>query len=154
MSTIRVLDGACSTTAPAESVFTHDQWQALGKRLFGDAGRDWRWICPACGGVQTPQMFLDRERGDMTKDDACNMAATECIKRSATLTRGGRDIRADECDWVAWGLFKGPWFVVMDQDKIVGGEVSREYVVACFRFDGVTTDDIKAVKEMNIVKEK
>lgn len=144
MDTLKMTDGSSSTTANAENVMTQPQWQALGERLFGHAGRDWKYACPRCGGIQSAAEFFAR---GLSKEEALHSAATQCLKRKAAVVRGNRELRADECDWVSWGLFQGPWFVVTDPSKIVNGEVSREFVVGVFPFAGVTDEDVKMVKE-------
>lgn len=36
---------------------TYEQWLAEGTRLFGPDTRDWQFICPSCGTVQTARDF-------------------------------------------------------------------------------------------------
>ena len=36
-----------------------DKWNAEGERLFGNRLRDWRFVCPKCGTVQSGQDFFD-----------------------------------------------------------------------------------------------
>lgn len=36
-----------------------EEWKAKGKELFGEDALKWRFKCPSCGHVQTPQDFKD-----------------------------------------------------------------------------------------------
>lgn len=38
---------------------TKSEWQAEGKRRFGDNHRDWKFKCPACGHVASVQDYKD-----------------------------------------------------------------------------------------------
>lgn len=40
---------------------TFQEWEAKGKRLFGDDLLTWRFVCPSCGHVQSLQDFKDLE---------------------------------------------------------------------------------------------
>jgi len=40
-------------------IIQHEEWKTLGKKLFGDNQRKWKFVCPNCGHVQTAQEFLD-----------------------------------------------------------------------------------------------
>lgn len=72
------------------NVILLDDWIEKGQRLFGDPPQNWRFVCPKCKHVQTPQDFIDL-------DVEPNRAYQECI---------GRYDHERGCDWAAFGLFK------------------------------------------------
>lgn len=39
-------------------IISYEEWLAKGKSLFGDDMKKWRWICPACGNIQSAEMCL------------------------------------------------------------------------------------------------
>ena len=51
-----------------------EEWQAEGKRRFGEDVKKWRFVCPMCGHVAAVQDFIDKG----VKDPA-NAAYEECI---------------------------------------------------------------------------
>lgn len=82
---------------------TRDEWQALGKRLFGDDQSKWVFRCPTCKNelsiakvreIYAAELPKLRERGYAIEQ--------ECI---------GRHIAGVGCNWAAYGLFRGPWIV-------------------------------------------
>lgn len=82
--------------------FKADEWQAEGKRRFGDDYKNWKFVCPACGRINTGSEF--NEVGAKPND----MYST-CIGR-----HNGKGLKMDElkkdeipeygCDWAAFGL--------------------------------------------------
>jgi hypothetical protein len=77
---------------------------------FGPDPMDWAFKCPRCGDVATARDFPEgfRER-----------VGQECIGRHRGALRGpvgkrsGRGQADRGCDWAAYGLFRGPWEIVM-----------------------------------------
>ncbi len=39
--------------------FTHAEWMAEGKRLFGDNVMDWAFVCPSCKRVTTTRQYQE-----------------------------------------------------------------------------------------------
>ena len=74
---------------------THDEWVASAVRLYGKDPRKWRFMCPACGTVATPEQHIGLG-GDLQDGPVV------CIKRTHKLAVDN-DVRAD-CDWTAYGL--------------------------------------------------
>lgn len=83
------------------------EWAIQGEWLFGPDPFKWRFRCPSCGNVQTPEDFLRFKPMGATPDTAYQ----DCI---------GRWDRMRGCDWAAYGLFRGPDFVA----RAGGGEVA------------------------------
>ncbi len=49
---------------------TKEEWIAEGKRLFGDDMLKWRFVCPSCGHIQTPEDFRRYKEKGATPDTA------------------------------------------------------------------------------------
>lgn len=99
------------------STMTEAEWHELGVRLFGPELIKWRFKCPSCKLV----MSIAKLRAELSDDVRKRLRGkfqieTECIGRYV-LDRG--------CDWAAYGLFSGPFFVTRPS-----GERSP-----CFGFD-------------------
>lgn len=72
---------------------TLDEWLNEAKTRFGDKARHWKFVCPSCGNVQTPQDFVD---AGIDKEEAGSKSYQGCI---------GRTVKDKGCDWAAYGLF-------------------------------------------------
>jgi hypothetical protein len=97
---------------------TQAELVAEARERFGDNPLTWAFRCPSCGDEATGQDFKDalaahpRERKGKPIT-ASDLLGLECIGRALGVldkrqTYGGRG-----CDWVAFGLFQGPWEIVM-----------------------------------------
>lgn len=78
------------------------------KSRFGDDPGAWAFQCPRCLDVASVDDF---KRHGISTD----LLGSECIgrhiARPATFERG--------CDWVSYGIFPGPWTVVLDDSQEV-----------------------------------
>jgi len=98
---------------------TQDELITEARARFGDDPKTWAFECPHCGDVANAQDFID------AKSDP-NQVGQECIGRSlGALTKDatgtdGRGHASRGCDWAAYGLFRGPWFITI-QDSKTGG---------------------------------
>lgn len=87
---------------------------------FGDDPEKWAFRCPNCADVAVAQDFRDAGAHP-------NGLGQECIGRhlgalsGPPTTDAGKSIAKRGCDWAAYGLFAGPWFVVMPDGKTVPG---------------------------------
>jgi hypothetical protein len=63
--------------------------------------------------VATPQDFKDAGANP-------NRIGQECIGRSLGALRKNEKYTGRGCDWCAYGLFRGPWIVVMPDGQEVG----------------------------------
>lgn len=91
--------------------YTVGAWRTEAEKRFGERARDWSFQCPSCKGNQTAKDFVDRGE---TPDEAARLVYQACIKRKEALNRGARALKPGECDWVSYGLFRGPVTVVAD----------------------------------------
>lgn len=71
-----------------------EDWFAKGEELFGKDIRNWKFVCPMCKTVQTPQELLDLGISD---EEARGLTAFSCI---------GRFTKDKGCDWTLGGLFQ------------------------------------------------
>jgi hypothetical protein len=99
--------------------YTLEEWQAEGKRRFGGNFEDWKFICPACGRINTGREFKEAGAGP-------NAMYSTCIGRhngkgvSGAKHKKGTPAPEHGCDWAAFGLFgtlNGGDIVVNDNDK-------------------------------------
>ncbi len=96
---------------PASITMTLEEWLAEGRRLFGDDQLQWRFVCPICGNVQSPNDFRQYQGRGATPASAYQ----ECIGRYLPKAQCGKALadgpRVPErpCDYAAFGLFRvGP----------------------------------------------
>ena len=68
---------------------------------YGPERNTWPFVCPACSTVSTGLDFIA-----IGQDP--EQAAQECIGRHLPQV-DDKPVRG--CDWSAYGLFSGPWFV-------------------------------------------
>ncbi|WP_431090826.1 VVA0879 family protein [Paenibacillus sp. 8b26] len=71
---------------------TLEEWRTEAIELFGDKASEWKFVCPACSGVQSPKDFVD---AGLEKDQAANTSYQRCI---------GRIDKSKGCNWAAYGL--------------------------------------------------
>lgn len=89
---------------------TQDELVAEAKERFGNDPLDYAFQCPNCGDVAKIRDFPDG-----TKE----RAGQECLGRHLGALSGpptqdsGRKRAERGCDWAAYGLFRGPWEIVM-----------------------------------------
>lgn len=102
---------------------TLDEWQAEGRRLFGDNVNAWRFKCPSCGFVQTRQDFLAY---GVPVRDVDRRLGFSCIGRSINQTCRGVAVVVGfmeahvgyGCDYAGGGLFRINPVEVVYQDGI------------------------------------
>ncbi len=70
---------------------TEKEFMDQGEKLYGQDLKKWKFKCVKCGGVQTPQEFID------IGEDPNHYVYFSCI---------GRFIENRGCDWTLGGLFQ------------------------------------------------
>lgn len=106
-------------TIPAvdeKKTWTQDELAAEALRRFGENPENWAFICPRCGDVAVAQDFRDANSDP-------NRIGRECIGRHRGALRGlanttGKGQADRGCDWAAYGLFRGPWSIQIDDRTI------------------------------------
>src|SRR5579859_6564022 len=81
---------------------------ALAKARFGANPMDWAFRCPGCGDIATAADFPDGQR---------DRIGQECTGRHRGALKGTAD---RGCDWVAYGLIRGPWIITMPDGREIG----------------------------------
>lgn len=101
------------------TTITRSVWETKGAELFGDNKADWRFVCPVCGNAAS--IATARESFPELKGRGWR-PTQECL---------GRYTPAIDCDWCAYGLFRGPLFVIAPGEN---GET--EVTIPIFDFEG------------------
>ena len=95
-------------TETQPETMTEADWNALGQRLFGPEIKRWRFRCPTCNNVwsyEKADTFAEEQRAKLRGHWHVEQ---ECV---------GRYIDGAGCDWCAYGLFCGPFFVLREGGK-------------------------------------
>lgn len=85
---------------------TQAELLAEAKARFGDDPMTYAFRCPRCGDVATLQDFKDAGA-----DPA--RAGQDCIGRHLGALTKPKPTNTRGCDWAAYGLFHGPWEIVV-----------------------------------------
>lgn len=103
---------------------THEEWLATLRDRFGESPADWAFRCPSCGDVASGSDFREAlaatpaQRKDGTSITASDRLGMECIGRTlGALKVTQAKWTGRGCDWVAYGLFRGPEFVVVPDGR-------------------------------------
>ena len=94
---------------------TSEQWETLGRKLYGENKHDWQFQCPMCGNVQS--VAIARKKWPELEGVGWQ-PWSECVGRYLEGAAG--------CDWAAYGLFRGP--IVIEHPDATKG-------IAAFDFD-------------------
>lgn len=101
-------------TGPIEAYrFTQAELLAMAQKRFGEDPTQWKFICPACNDIATPQDFIDAGADPQ-------LVGQECIGRSLGALAKPEPTNERGCNWCAYGLFRGPWIIVLPDGKEVG----------------------------------
>ena len=84
---------------------TQDELHAEAVKRFGDDPKRFAFRCPRCGDVATIQDFIDAGSPDS--------AGQHCIGRNLGVLKKDAKYAGRGCDWAAYGLFRGPWEIVL-----------------------------------------
>lgn len=101
-------------------VIPYVEWLAQGKALFGDDFEQWEFRCPHC----KLELSMAEAREQYPELKGCKWyPPQECI---------GRYTDRVDCDWCAYGLFRGPLLVEPNP------EAENKKPVPCFEFATVS----------------
>lgn len=93
-----------STLASKVRKLTQAELWAEARERFGGDPADWAFQCPKCDDIATMKDFTDAGPG-------ASFVGQECIGRHLGALKKPYSGRG--CDWAAYGLFHGPWEVVL-----------------------------------------
>jgi len=103
-------DGPRTISGPNVRVLTQAELMAEAKAAFGDDWLDWAFRCPSCGDVAS---FRDFEEAG----GEAAPCGQECIGRHLGALSGPMSKwEGRGCDWAAYGLFAGPWQIILPAD--------------------------------------
>ncbi|GAA1075700.1 MULTISPECIES: VVA0879 family protein [Bacillati] len=77
---------------------TLDKWRVEARERFGDKGANWKFVCPSCGNVRSPQDFIN---AGCSEAEASRLSYQGCIGR---IAHAGMKVEAKSCNWSAYGL--------------------------------------------------
>ncbi len=106
---------------------TQDELLAEARARFGDDPMQWAFQCPHCKDIATGQDFRDALKEHPRTHSrsgeaviASDVIGQECIGRTlGALKKDGPTGRG--CDWAAYGLFPGPWEIVLPDGRSMYG---------------------------------
>jgi hypothetical protein len=107
---VTATDGPRSISGPNVRVLTQAELMAEAKAAFGDDWLDWAFKCPSCGDVASFRDFYDAGTDAATGGQECIGRYLGALKVPAAAYAGRG------CDWVAYGLFAGPWQIILPAD--------------------------------------
>jgi hypothetical protein len=93
---------------------TQDELLAELTLRFGPDHANWAFICPACNDVASAADFraaLDSQ--GLTEETASQHLGQVCIGRLTGAPSPGTKTTERGCNWAAFGLFRGPEFIIM-----------------------------------------
>ncbi len=85
------------------------EFVAEATKRFGPKARNWQFVCPACGTLQTPQQFLD---AGVSEDKVRTVMGFSCIGRytgqgDAGIAAKSKGLPWDRgCNWTLGGLLR------------------------------------------------
>src|SRR4051812_5710542 len=102
---------------------TQAELVAEARRLFGDEPLDWAFRCPTCGDVANGREFREalaehpRKNRDGSDTIASDIVGQECIGRTLGALSKSAEYTGRGCNWAAYGLFSGPWEIVLPNGR-------------------------------------
>jgi hypothetical protein len=109
---------------PQARRITSSEWKREGTELFGEDIMKWRFVCPSCGYVQTPEQFRQYKDKGAVPDDAHFNCIGRYMDDPDTEDRTFKQ-HGGPCNYSSGGLFRLNPIIVLDE----GQEIS------CFDFD-------------------
>lgn len=92
------------------------------RERFGDDPKAWAFVCPACGDIASAQDFIDAGADPVAIGQHCIGRELGALAKPPTHTRG--------CDWAAYGLFGGPWTIVLPAEGDKPERTARSFALA------------------------
>ena len=86
-----------------------DEWKAIGVKLYGKSAKDWKFVCPNCGNIQSAQDFIALKEAGIIPEtfDIAKYFHFSCIGRYDTRIKkvGTMSDPTSPCDYTNGGLF-------------------------------------------------
>ncbi|MEU5596615.1 VVA0879 family protein [Streptomyces sp. NPDC020298] len=103
---------------------TQAELVAEARERFGTDPLKWAFACPSCGdianGADFSEALTKHPRAHVTGDEviASDILGVECIGRTLGALKGPQNQwKGRGCDWVAYGLFAGPWEIQLPDGR-------------------------------------
>ena len=93
------------------------------RERFGDDPLKWAFVCPSCGDIANGEDFRaalkehPRKHRSGKEVIASDIVGQECIGRTLGALSKRQTYSGRGCDWVAYGLFCGPWEIALPNDR-------------------------------------
>lgn len=102
-------------STPGQLTLTHEQWLAEFDRRAGKSPKAVRFVCPACGHVQTGNDFLE---AGVSRETMHSLIAFSCIGRVLPAARDAFGKGDGPCNYAGGGLFRiAPIRVTFDDGR-------------------------------------
>lgn len=112
------------TTTTDHRKLTQAELVAEATERFGSDPIKWAFLCPTCGDIANGEDFREvlaanpREHRTGADVIASDVVGQECIGRTlGALAKGQGKYSGRGCDWVAYGLFGGPWTITLPDGR-------------------------------------
>lgn len=98
---------------------TQNDWLEKGKALFGEDFLKWKFKCPICGNVQTPEEFREfKDKGANADSARCECIGRYMPKEKVTTAFGEKNKKVKSpCDYAAYGLFRIGHVIKLDNGE-------------------------------------
>ena len=83
---------------------TYREWVEEGKRLFGPDSKNWKFVCPVCGHVQSIKDF--EEQTELSREEIEQVIGFSCIGRWTGKLLESNVKLGGPCNYAGGGLFK------------------------------------------------
>lgn len=89
------------------TTISYDQWQELGKEMFGEDQMLWRFKCPVCGHVASTQDYMDAGAPSRAVGFSCigRWSVKPPIELRRAFGVNGKSFNSTPCDYAGGGLF-------------------------------------------------
>lgn len=108
---------------PEIVTMTMHEWKAEAVRRFGKDPGKWKFICPVCGNVQSPEDF-EPYKDQGAQPDSCTHVCLGRYTNGRDAFKGGA--KGQPCNYTAYGLIQLSPIRVTDPDS--------ETPIHCFAF--------------------
>lgn len=105
-----------NTAETTKNEFTQAELLAEATRRFGDDRKRIAFVCPSCKDVASIQDFIDAGADPALAGQECIGRSLGALSPTAKRNKYGQGVGSRGCDWCAYGLFRGPWAIVMPSE--------------------------------------
>ncbi len=82
--------------------YTHEEWMAEAERRFGVDPFRWKFVCPSCGNVATPEDFRPFKDSGATTESVTE----NCLGRFTGAKGAFEPAKFRPCNYAGFGLFR------------------------------------------------